>query len=78
MRGPAPSSGGGARARAEGAKKRCKVSYDDLSVPNSLGSVLGFSKTCIYGFGRNGNENPVNIMSVNSIPVRYSFFVYVW
>ena len=66
---------------------KLKVSFD---VPNSLASVLGFSRsTC--GVGRHAGEQLVNIMSVNPIlvhcniihssymrgvqaPVVYSFF----
>ena len=44
----------------------CKVSFD---VSNSLASVLGFKQNIVYGFGRHASENPVNIMSVNSILV---------
>ena len=44
--------------------KKYKVSFD---VPNSLASVLGFTKTIIYGVGRYASENLANIMTVNSI-----------
>ena len=43
---------------------KCKVSID---VPNSLSSVIGVERS-IYG-GGHASENPVNIMSVNSIIV---------
>ena len=46
--------------------KKCKVSLD---VPNSLASVLGFTKTGIYGAGHPASAKLVNIMSVNSILV---------
>ena len=39
---------------------KCKVSFD---VPNSLTSVLDFTKTGIYGGGRHASESLVNIMS---------------
>ena len=45
---------------------KCKVSFD---VPNSLASVLGFKQSTVYGVGRHASENPVNIISVNSILV---------
>ena len=44
---------------------KCKVSF---SVPNSLASVLGFKRS-IYSVGRHASENPVHIMSVNTILV---------
>ena len=66
---------------------KCKVSFD---VPNSLGSVLGFKQSIVYGVGGHASENLANIMSVNSIlghcniiiihacvaqaPVAYNFF----
>ena len=40
---------------------KCKVSFD---VTNSIASILGFKQNKVYG-----NENLVNIMSVNSILV---------
>ena len=45
--------------------KKCKVCF----VPNSLASVLGFTKTGIYCVGRHASETLVNIMSGNSILV---------
>ena len=44
---------------------KLKVSFD---VPNSLASVLGFSRST-YGVGHHASEQLVNIMSVNSILV---------
>ena len=38
-------------------------------IPNSLASVLGFKQEIFNGVGRHASENPVNIMSVNSILV---------
>jgi len=40
----------------------------DFSVPNTIGSVLGFDRVVI-GFGYNESSNIVNIMQVNSILV---------
>ena len=40
----------------------------DFSVPNTIGSVLGFDRVMI-GFGYNESSNIVNIMQVNSILV---------
>ena len=40
----------------------------DFSVPNTIGSVLGFD-TVVIGFGYNESSNIVNIMQVNSILV---------